>query len=58
MWILILTLIMEGGYGNSSSMESIEFKSKESCLTAGNVWIKKISKINYLADTSAICVKK
>lgn len=55
-WILILTLI--GPFQkDGAAITAIEFTNKESCISAGNAWLKKNKSQGYHSKT-AICVQK
>lgn len=41
-WILILTLYFDGGYDGGPAVSAVNgFQDRESCLAAGNAWLKK-----------------
>lgn len=60
-WVLILTLFMaDGSYKSAHAAASISsvagFKSRESCLTAANLWLSQTR--NYEFTARAMCVQQ
>lgn len=61
MYTLILTIILSTGYADGGVSAEIlkinDFRSKESCQAAGNLWLNN-TKRNPRAQRSALCVSK
>lgn len=57
MWILILTLSVYNAGVNM--MQVSGFHSRQSCLTAGNVWVKNLKPFDGAPQIgSAVCVEQ
>lgn len=42
-FILILTMIADGGYDGQGGIAMIEFNSEQACITAGQKWQKQVT---------------
>ena len=56
-WILILTLFRPYSEG-FSSIESVEFNTKEQCVVAQQAWMSRVTTDSGYVTVSAFCVAK
>ncbi len=57
-WVLILTLYGYNGDLRVFMQHIPNFSSADSCITAGNMWIKNIKAPDNYISTSAVCVQQ